>query len=84
MTRSSRRNRITGQWNIHDIVTESLEEQYNSERLETYDLIPVTTMALSPETDSLFKMEDDYPERFFKWSDKFINHISNNKEDGKK
>ena len=44
----------------------------------------ITTMALSPETDSLFKMEDDYPERFFKWSDKFINHISNNKEDGKK
>ena len=71
-------------YDIHDIVTESLEEQYNSERMETYDLIPVTTMALSPETDSLFKMEDDYPERFFKWSDKFINHISNNKEDGKK
>ena len=69
-------------YDIHDIVTESLEEQYNSDRQETYDLIPVTTMEISPETDSLFKMDDDYPERFFRWADRFINHISNNKEDG--
>lgn len=69
-------------YDIYDIVTESLENQYNSERQETYDLIPVTTMKISPETDSLFRMEDDYPERFFRWADKFINHISN-KEDGK-
>ena len=69
-------------YDIYDIVTEGLENQYNSERQETYDLIPVTTMKISPETDSLFRMEDDYPERFFRWADKFINHISN-KEDGK-
>ena len=61
---------------------QSIEEQYNSESQETYDLIPVTTMEISPDTDSLFKMEDDYPERFFRWADKLINHISN-KEDGK-
>ena len=76
-----RQIRIT--YDIHDIVTESLEEQYNSDRQETYDLIPVTTMEISPETDSLFKMDDDYPERFFRWADRFINHISKNKEDGK-
>lgn len=75
-----RQIRIT--YDIHDIVMESIEEQYNSESQETYDLIPVTTMEISPDTDSLFKMEDDYPERFFRWADKFINHISN-KEDGK-
>lgn len=51
-------------YDIHDIVTESLEEQYNCDRQETYDLIPVTTMEISPETDSLFRMDDDYPERF--------------------
>ena len=75
-----RQIRIT--YDIHDIVTESLEDQYNSDRQETYDLIPVTTMEISPETDSLFKMDDDYPERFFRWADRFINHISKNKEDG--
>lgn len=69
-------------YDLHDVVTEGLEEQYNSDRQETYDLIPVTTMDISPETDSLFKMEDDYPERFFRWADKFINLISN-KKDGK-
>ena len=69
-------------YDIHDIVTESLEERYNCDRQETYDLIPVTTMEISPETDSLFRMDDDYPERFFRWADRFINHISNNKEDG--
>ena len=69
-------------YDIYDMVTEHLEEQYNSERQETYDLIPVSTMAMSPETGSLFKMEDDYPERFFKWSDKFLKHIST-KNDGK-
>lgn len=57
-----RQIRIT--YDIHDIVMESIEEQYNSESQETYDLIPVTTMEISPDTDSLFKMEDDYPERF--------------------
>lgn len=69
-------------YDIYDVVTEYLEEYYNSEYQETYNLVPATTMKLSPETDNLFKMEDDYPERFFKWSDRFINHIVQ-KENGK-
>ena len=40
----------------------------------TYDIIPATTLALSPETEKLFCM-DDYPERFLQWADKFINII---------
>ena len=67
-------------YDIHDVVTEYLENLYNTDRQETYDLTPITTMALSPETDRLFRMTDDYPERFFKWSDKFINHISKKKD----
>lgn len=58
-----------------DIITDYLEDYYNSSRQETYDITPVTTFALSPKTDRLFTLEDTYPERFFKWADKFINYI---------
>lgn len=61
-------------YDTNDIVSEYLVDYYNSSRQETYDIIPITTCALSPETDSLFIM-DDYPERFFKWADEFINII---------
>ena len=55
-----------------DMITEYLTDYYNSYSQETYDIIPVTTCDLSPETEELFRM-DDYPERFFKWAEKFIN-----------
>lgn len=61
-------------YDTSDIVSEYLVDYYNSSRQETYDIIPITTCALSPETDRLFIM-DDYPERFFKWADEFINII---------
>ena len=61
-------------YDCNDMVTEYLVDYYNSNSRETYDIIPVTTCALSPETDSLFIM-DDYPERFFKWAEEFINII---------
>ena len=61
-------------YDTNDIVSEYLVDYYNSSRQETYDIIPITTCALSPETDRLFIM-DDYPERFFKWADEFINII---------
>lgn len=47
-----------------DMITEYLTDYYNSYSQETYDIIPVTTCDLSPETEELFRM-DDYPERFF-------------------
>ena len=53
-------------------MTDNLVDYYNSYSRETYDIIPVTTCDLSPETEELFRM-DDYPERFFKWAEKFIN-----------
>lgn len=55
-----------------DIITEYLADYYNSYSQETYDIIPVTTCYLSPETEELFQM-DDYPERFFRWAEEFIN-----------
>ena len=54
--------------------TDCRVDYYNSCSRESYDIIPVTPLDLSPETGELFRM-DDYPERFFKWADKFINII---------
>ena len=61
-------------YDINDIVSEYLVDYYNSNSRETYDITPVTTCDLSSDTGELFRM-DDYPERFFKWADKFINII---------
>ena len=58
----------------NDMVTDYLVDYYNSYSRETYDIIPATTLSLSPETEKLFCM-DDYPERFLQWADKFINII---------
>ena len=61
-------------YDCNDMVTDYLADYYNNNSRETYDIIPITTCALSPETDRLFIM-DDYPERFFKWADEFINIV---------
>ena len=61
-------------YDCDDMVSEYLVDYYNNNSQETYDIIPITTCALSPETDRLFIM-DDYPERFFKWADEFINIV---------
>lgn len=59
-----------------DIVTRTLIDFINSDYRGSYEIIPVTTMKLTPDTESLFKISDEYPERFFQWADKFINIIS--------
>lgn len=61
-------------YDIDDVVSEYLVDYYNSYSRETYDIIPVTVRDLSPDTEELFRM-DDYPERFFRWADEFINII---------
>ena len=58
----------------NDIVAEFLADYYNSYIMETYYITPITVLDLSPDTADLFKM-DDYPERFFKWADEFINIV---------
>lgn len=61
-------------YNNNDDIMESLFETLNCDLQETYEIVPVTTLTLSPQSEQLFKM-DDYPERFFNWADKFINLI---------
>ena len=61
-------------YDTEDIVSEYLIDNYNCYSRETYDIIPVTVFDLSPDTEELFRM-DDYPERFFRWADEFINII---------
>ena len=38
---------------------------------ESYEIIPATILTLSPQIDRLFET-DDYPDRFFRWADRFI------------
>ena len=67
-----RQIRIT--YDLNDIITESVTDTFNCEQRETYAIVPTTTLELSPDTDTVFAMSD-YPERFFRWADKFVNHI---------
>ena len=59
-------------YDINDVVCEYLVDYYNSYSQETYEIVPITVCDLSPDTEEVFRM-DDYPERFFKWADEFIN-----------
>ena len=45
-------------YDCNDSVTDNLVDYYNSYSRETYDIIPVTTCDLSPETEELFRMDD--------------------------
>lgn len=42
---------------------------------ESYNLTPVSTMLLTPETDRIFSM-DDFPERFAGWFNRFVHHAT--------
>lgn len=64
-------------YSIYDAMTDEMESYFNSDCQESYVITPVTTFYLTPETDRIFKM-DNFPERFYKWLDRFLKHISNN------
>lgn len=61
-------------YDTEDIVSEYLIDNCNCYSRETYDIVPITVCDLSPDIGELFRM-DDYPERFFRWADEFINII---------
>ena len=63
-------------YDIDDAVTDGILDYLNCEQRETYEITPVACMSLSPDTDSLFSVNDDYPKSFFKWAEKFIDLIS--------
>lgn len=64
-------------YSINDALTDEMESYFNSDCQESYAITPVTALYLTPETDRLFAM-DNFPERFSKWLDRFIKHVSNN------
>lgn len=58
-----------------DMLTEYLEDHLTNNLQESYDIIPISTFEVTPQTDRPFSLEDTYPERFFKWADRFIYYI---------
>ena len=63
-------------YDVQDSIVEYLIDHYNSYYPETYAILPMEILDLSPDTDRLFSMDDDYPTRFFMWADRFIECIT--------
>lgn len=68
------RTQILLAYSISDYVTDEMENCFNSECQETFNLTPVSYTFITPETENLFR-PDDYPERFSKWFSGFCEHI---------
>jgi len=62
-------------YDVDDRITQMVMEWTNSEIQEAYDISPVTSLTLTPETDNLFSV-DPYPALFGQWCDKFCELIS--------
>lgn len=58
-----------------DTLNEYMIDHFNVNCRESYELVPTTTLDLSPDMVAPFTM-DDYPERFFHWADRFTYHIT--------
>lgn len=58
-----------------DLITKSLEDHLTHHLHNSYDIIPVSTFEVTPQTEKPFLLEDTYPERFFNWADEFIYYI---------
>ena len=64
-------------YSITDTVTKDVESCFSADCQETYNQTPVSFIFITPETEELFK-PDNYPERFEKWFEKFVEHVTNN------
>lgn len=64
-----------------DSFMEYITDYYNAYYPETYEIVPMEVLDLSPDTDRLFTMDDDYPTRFFMWADRYIDYISYHEND---
>lgn len=62
-------------YDSRDTVTEYMIDILNGAAVESYEILPCTTLDISPSTKRPFIM-DDYPERFFRWAGKFLSFIS--------
>lgn len=64
-------------YSITDTVTNDMESCFSTDCQETYNQTPVSFTFITPETDNLFR-PDDYPERFSRWFEKFVEHVTYN------
>lgn len=58
-------------YDVDDLITEYMAGNLSGCYQESYEIIPATILTLSPQIDRLFET-DDYPDRFFRWADRFI------------
>ena len=54
-----------------------MESCFSADCQETYNQTPVSFTFITPETENLFR-PDDYPERFSRWFEKFVEHVTYN------
>ena len=58
-----------------DMLTDYLEDHLTQNLYDSYDIFPISTFEVTPQTEKPLSLEDTYPERFFKWADQFIYYI---------
>ncbi|MCM1301238.1 MAG: hypothetical protein NC226_05915 [Bacteroides cellulosilyticus] len=58
----------------NDLFIEQMVAYLNDSARETYEIVPMTVLYLTPETDCLFA-PNDYSTRFCLWADRFITFI---------
>ena len=61
-------------YSITDTVAKDLESCFSTDCQETYNQTPVSFTFITPETEELFR-PDNYPERFSRWFEKFVEHV---------
>ena len=62
-------------YSTDDEITRDMMGTFSTDMQESYNLTPVSTMLLTPETDRIFSM-DDFPERFAGWFNRFVHHAT--------
>lgn len=62
-------------YSTNDEIVRDMMSTFSADMQESYNLTPVSTMLLTPETDRIFSM-DDFPERFAGWFNRFVHHAT--------
>lgn len=61
-------------YDCKDAFVDNMLMLFNETLQQTYEIIPVTRLYLTPQTEQPFR-QDDYSVRFFRWADRFISFI---------
>lgn len=62
-------------YSTNDEIVRDMMSTFSVDMQESYNLTPVSTMLLTPETDRIFSM-DNFPERFADWFNRFVHHAT--------